>query len=531
MPDDPRDEPPSDGPAEPVPSSWAARHSMLPGDEEPEREANEARSRSIFNRFRRTRQQSEELQTRLALPDEPPAFDLDDLPALEPARSPWRRPAIEDESQPLTPATPPPFRPTPPPVDAVSPAEMVEVVEEAEEASAVAAIETVALEAAPAAQPPASAVVEPPVPAPALEPEAFAPPLAPDDEPPPALAVPEAPASLPGSPAAVAPSTPPPPPLPLEQDATDEPEELEVIAAIEVPAPPPRPWLAPAPSAPAEAGTPPEPVVAAEETRGRAWPAFRPIPGPVNPYMLLLTGLATLATMSYLLVEPSPRWTLILGAAAVAAGMDGTLRATWRVTYRDADTTPALFMPAIYILAVPPLIEHNVRGLGVIPAGLAACLVFFLIVAAQVGSARPGASYYPWARTVSTAGAYAAGFAFFSLTYVYDLGITVSALATALVALMLAVEVLREGEIDPMETMGYAAAAGAATGQWRLALHYLPVDGYLAGLAVLLGFLVVTGLLQAYITRSLDRRVSIDHAAIALAGAALVIGARMAGLA
>ena len=76
-----------------------------------------------------------------------------------------------------------------------------------------------------------------------------------------------------------------------------------------------------------------------------------------------------------------------------------------------------------------------------------------------------------------------------------------------------------------------AAAAGATVGQWRLALHYLPVDGYLAGLAVLLGFLLVTGLLQAYITRSLDRRATIDHALIALAGAALVIGARAAGLA
>jgi len=267
----------------------------------------------------------------------------------------------------------------------------------------------------------------------------------------------------------------------------------------------------------------------ARTARGWAW--FRPIPVPVNPYMVLLTGIATLVTLAYLLVEPSPRWFLILGVAAVAAGLDGTLRASWRVTFADRDTTPALFMPAIFILAVPPLIEHNVRGLGVIPAGLVAGLAFFAIVAAQVGSARPGALYYPWARTLSTAGSYAAGFAFFSLTYVYDLSLGIAALATGLVALMLAIEVLREGEIDATETAGYAAAAGAAVGQWRLALHYLPVDGYLAGLTVLLGFLLVTGLLQAYITRNLDRRTTIEHAVVAVAGATLVIGARVMGLA
>ena len=314
---------------------------------------------------------------------------------------------------------------------------------------------------------------------------------------------------------------------------TPEPEAARPPApAAEMPAPP-----AVFPSAP------PPPVVEAvpaaavlDEPEGAressmAWASLRPIPVPMNPYMVVLAGVVTLVTLAYLLVEPSPRWFLIMGAIAVAGGLDGVLRATWRVTYRDAETTPALFMPALFILTVPPLIEHNVRGLNVIPAGIAVGVAFFGIVAAQVGSARPGASYYPWARTISTAGAYAAAFAFFSLTYVYNLGVGASALACGLVALMLAIEVLREGEVDAAETAGYAAAAGAAVGQWRFALHYLPVDGYLAGLAVVLGFLVVTGLLQAYITRSLDRRTTIDHAVIATAGAALVIGARVAGLA
>lgn len=477
MPDDPRD---ASTPEEQR-TPWAARRSLTPPDGVPsESEPDEATPRrSIFNRFRRARPATEDLQTHLVFPEEEPPTD--DLPTLEPARSPWRRPTSEDsvlaptsDATPATPAAAPPTRPMPP-IEAILPAEVGPEV---------------------AASPAAATVAAPPPPAPPVE----------------------APAVT--SERAAEAATPPPPATPPPVTVPPEP------AAAWLPLPAPtfevREYDDPFDTTPAAADDP---------RPSHGWAALRPVPVPVSPYMLLLTGLATLVTLAYLLVEPSPRWFLILGATAVAAGLDGTLRATWRVTYADRETTPALFMPAIFILAVPPLIEHNVRGLGVVPAGLAAGLAFFAIVAAQVGSARPGASYYPWARTVSTAGAYAAGFAFFSLTYVYDLGIGIAALATGLVALMLAIEVLREGEIDATETAGYAAAAGAAVGQWRLALHYLPVDGYLAGLAVLLGFLLVTGLLQAYITRSLDRRATVDHAVVALAGAALVIGARVAGLA
>lgn len=513
MPDDrdPKDELPPLSP-------WAVRpslpHSLNDEDEVPATpDDTSAPRRSIFNRFRRGRTHAPELQSRLLLPDDEPAaveptveeVPTDDLvpPSREPARSPWQR---TEDSVPLaavtSPAPPPPAPPDArpsPPLDTVVAASVHEAVEaprptpEPEDARP----------PAPAAEmvtPPALPSVLPSAPPPVVE--AVSSPAAPPPAAPP-VAVP--------TPAA-------PPPV-----AAPSPAPTVVRSLAPVPAPAPR--------VPEE-----RPTAVLDEPEGTressmAWASLRPIPVPMNPYMVVLAVVVTLVTLAYLLVEPSPRWFLIMGAIAVAGGLDGVLRATWRVTYRDAETTPALFMPALFILAVPPLIEHNVRGLNVIPAGIAVGVAFFGIVAAQVGSARPGASYYPWARTISTAGAYAAAFAFFSLTYVYDLGVGASALACGLVALMLAIEVLREGEVDAAETAGYAAAAGAAVGQWRFALHYLPVDGYLAGLAVVLGFLVVTGLLQAYITRSLDRRTTIDHVVIATAGAALVIGARVAGLA
>lgn len=534
MPDDPPEMPTPEEPPRTPP--WATRPARPDGGVPSEAGSDEERprSRSIFNRFRRGRTAPEDLQTQLVFPEEEsPAAEADAPPTLEPARSPWRRPTSEDsapavpsDTRTLPPAVPPPSRPTPP-MDAALPTEVVDG--PPDEVAAAPAIEPLTPRAvAPSvAATPLSAAPSVPVPPPfaaVLPPRAVEAPAVASEH---AFEA-ETPAGMPASGDRPAASVTPPPPS----------VEMAPVAAPIAPVipDPPTAWRpAPSPSImePSYVEHPADMPSAAEEEPGpsRGWAAFRPVPVPVNPYMLLLTGLATLVTLAYLLVEPSPRWFLILGVAVVAAGLDGTLRATWRVTYAGRETTAALFMPAIFILAVPPLIEHNVRGLGVVPAGLAAGLAFFAIVAAQAGSARPEASYYAWARTVSTAGAYAAGFAFFSLTYVYDLGLVASALAVGLVALMLAIEVLREGEIDSVETAGYAAAAGVAVAQWRIALHYLPVDGYLAGLAVLLGFLLVTGLLQAYITNSLDRRATVDHGVVALAGAALVIGARVAGLA
>lgn len=491
MPDD--HTPEEDQPASP----WSVRPSRSPDESNLTSRGAEAlnRGRSIFNRFRRDRG-TEVVQARLPFGDDD-ADETDDgddvlaasgAPPLEPARSPWRRPS--EAAPPSSGLSTPPALPTPsaaPPSRATPLGEADPAREDAREEPVVADAPRVAAPAPVA--PPARATFEPP-PVTAASPETEVADTA-------------------------------TPQTPIEEPSIVATEATEATAAG---------WTPPlAPARPALEAQPSEREPYGEPAL--TWASLRPIPVPINPYMVLLAIVVTLVTLAYLLVEPSPRWFLILGAVAVAGGLDGTLRTTWRVTYRHDDTTPALFMPAILVLAVPPLIEHNVRGLGVVAAGLAFGVTFFAVAAAQVGSARPGASYFAWSRTVSIAGTYAAAFAFFSLTYIYDLGLGVSAVATGLVALMLAIEVLREGEIDAAETAGYAAAAGAAVGQWRLALHYLPVDGYLAGLAVVLGFLVVTGLLHAYVTRSLDRRATIDHALVAVGGAALVIGARAAGLA
>lgn len=255
-------------------------------------------------------------------------------------------------------------------------------------------------------------------------------------------------------------------------------------------------------------------------------------PTPIGAHLVVLTGLATLVILGFLLTEPSPRWLLLLGAAAVVLGLEGTLRQTWREPFESgADTAPYLFVPAIYMIAVPVLIEHNVPGELAILAGLAAGAGFGALAWAELATVRPNSFEYLRARLIVTASTYLAGFAIFSLTYVFEVSLPAALAAVALAASMLAVEALREGEVDPLETLGFALVTGVVLAETRWLLYYLPLDRYLAGLTLLLAFYLVTGLLHSHITRAFSSSLATQYAAIAAAGLMLVAAARAAGLA
>ena len=314
------------------------------------------------------------------------------------------------------------------------------------------------------------------------------------------------------------------------------------VEVIEAPMPPPVPPL----TAEAEETPLPDPdaespeEIAEEEREAElivkggpfsrfAWPTH---PHYWNGYLALLTGLGTLAFLMFVLVEPSPRWILLVAALAVTAGLDGALRATWRVPFAAGeDTTPYLFLPALYVFAAPLLIEHNVSGHVAILWALVAGLGFGAVVVAEVLSVRTGSWRYPYARMVTTGTAYVAAFSLFSMTYVLDLGLVAALVATWFLATMLAVEVVREGEVDPVETVIFAALAGLLVAQARWLLFYLPLDGYLAGLTLVLVFYLVSGVLHSYVTRQLTAITATEYALVTTIGVILVGAARVAGLA
>ena len=253
-----------------------------------------------------------------------------------------------------------------------------------------------------------------------------------------------------------------------------------------------------------------------------------PVSGPV----VALTLLVTIIFLMFLLIEPTPRWMALFGSALAALSMDGVLRSARRVPFEaDADTTPYLFLPALFALAAPVFIEHNVRGFWASPAGVAAGLAFGAVAVAEVASVREFDPAKGVGRFVASAATYFVAFALFSLAYRFELELQQAMVAVALVSVLLAVEMLREGEIDPVETLVFAVVTALVVAEVRWTLFYLPLDGYLAGLTLLLAFYFVTGLLHSHLTSHLSAFVAAEYVLVAAAGIGLVVWTRAAGLA
>ena len=294
---------------------------------------------------------------------------------------------------------------------------------------------------------------------------------------------------------------------------------------------------------------PPAPAASAGPTQTpvlpTAWPDPIPVTAPepdprrlqglmITPPIAILGGLMTIAFVMFVAIEPTPRWLLLFAAVIAVLGTDGALRQTWPRPFAGtgdaADSTPYLFLPALAAIAAPMLIEHNVRGYLVLPAALLAGAAFTVVIVAQVSSVRVGTPVYPLARLISTAAVYFAAFTLFSLSYVLDVELPAAVVAVGVVGAMLGVELFREGQVDPLETLLFAVVTGVIVGEARWAMYYIPAGGYLAGLALLLAFFLVTGLLHSHLTRRLNRAVTLEYGGIAAAGVLLVVIASQAGL-
>ncbi len=246
----------------------------------------------------------------------------------------------------------------------------------------------------------------------------------------------------------------------------------------------------------------------------------------------VLTFIVTLAFLMFLLIEPTPAWVALFVAAVAAVGTDRVLRlARGPSVELGLDPTLQVVLPAMYALAAPVLLEDMVRGWWALLAGLAAGVGFAVVLATQVHSVRPYEQWLVFARPVANAAVYVTGFALFALTYVFDLGLPASLAAVGLAAALLAIELLRDGRADPADTIALAGVVALVVAQLRWTLHFVPLEGYLAALALLLAFFLAGGLLHAHLTLQLRRAVIAQYAVIAVAGSALIIGASSAGLA
>ena len=165
----------------------------------------------------------------------------------------------------------------------------------------------------------------------------------------------------------------------------------------------------------------------------------------------------------------------------------------------------------------------HIRHMPSPPAGvLAAALLMGLVLYAETASLDGQGQFYPAGRFVLNVGTFLTAFAFYVVVYEFEVSLLPAALTVGLISMLLAVEVLREAEADPVRALVFAGAIGLVVAEARWALYFLPLESYLAGVFLLLCFYVSSGLIQHHLDDDLRAPVALEFSVITLLGVIIV---------
>jgi hypothetical protein len=245
----------------------------------------------------------------------------------------------------------------------------------------------------------------------------------------------------------------------------------------------------------------------------------------------LLGAVYGLGLALFVSVEPTKPWILLIVVALVGLGADGIMRAHPRAQLRGwSDTAPHLFVPVLLALASGLFLEELVSGYEAIPAIVGAAVLLSAALYGEHASAISHGPSYALGKLTLNVLSYVAAFAFFAVVYEYDIDVLPAAFAVGLFSGLLSVEIFREAEVDAYKALLFSAAIGTAVAEIRWALYFLPLDGFLAALLLLLIFYAATGLVQHHLSGHLNKSVAAEFSAVTAIGLAVVIIGRVFSL-
>jgi hypothetical protein len=227
-------------------------------------------------------------------------------------------------------------------------------------------------------------------------------------------------------------------------------------------------------------------------------------------------------------IDPVRPWILLALTAIIALGADGIIRSHPYGEFRTVgDTSPYLFVPVLFTLSSGLFLQDVVLGYWAGPAVLGASALLGCALYAEYQSVEPEAASGAMAHFLLNVVTYLTAFGFYAVVYGFDVALAPAAFAVGLVSMLLSIEVFREAEADPVRALVFAAVIGVILGEGRWVLYFIPLDGILAGIFLLLIFYLTTGVISHYLTDHLDQMVLLEFAAVSAAGLVIVIGGRV----
>jgi hypothetical protein len=243
----------------------------------------------------------------------------------------------------------------------------------------------------------------------------------------------------------------------------------------------------------------------------------------------LLAVVYAIGLALFLAIEPTRPWILLMVTGLVALGTDGILRAhPAAIEQEDAAwTAPLLFLPTLMALSAGLFLEDALSGYWVVPGVIVAGGLMAAVLYAEYISVETYSPTYAGARFVLNLGTFLTAFGFYAVVYSFDVDLVPAALTVGLVSLLLAVEVFRESETDPIRALVFAAVIGIVVAQARWALYFLPLESYLAGVFLLLVFYLTSGLIQHHLNDDLRPPVVAEFSLITVLGVMIVTIGRL----
>jgi hypothetical protein len=229
-------------------------------------------------------------------------------------------------------------------------------------------------------------------------------------------------------------------------------------------------------------------------------------------------------------IDPVRPWILLALTAIMALGADGIIRSHPHGEFHTiGDTAPYLFVPVLFTLSAGLFLQDVVLSYWAVPAVIGAAALMGCALYAEYESVAPDLAGGAMAHFLLNVITYLTAFGFYAVVYGFDVELAPAAFAVGLVSMLLSIEVFREAEADPIRALVFAAVIGIIAAEARWVLYFIPLDGILAGIFILLVFYLTTGVISHYLTDHLDRMVLLEFAAVSAAGLVIVIGGRIFG--
>jgi hypothetical protein len=256
----------------------------------------------------------------------------------------------------------------------------------------------------------------------------------------------------------------------------------------------------------------------------------RPARAPRTGLIPLLSFCFAVGLALFITIDPVQPWILLAVTVLMGLGADGIVRGHPRADFHTvADTAPHLFVPVLFTLSAGLFLEDVVLGYWAAPAVLGAAVLFGLALQAEHLSVETDHKSFGLARFTLNVVTYLTAFGFYAVVYGFSVDLLPAAFAVGLVSMMLAIEIFRDAEADPLRALVFAAVIGVVAAEARWVLYFIPLEGFLAGVFILLVFYLATGVVSHYLTDHIQRDVLLEFALVTAAGLAIVIGGRALG--